>query len=232
MARGLMPARAVGAVVLLFALTTAIAPLGSSSSNGVWDARERGCYCHDALPSVNVGFTVAGLPGRYVANATYTVQLNVTLTDVGVKANGSQGGFYIEASAGLFSAPPGWEDFLQFRGSQSTHTPNGTRMRHWQVNWTAPNQEGLVVTFYVFVNTVNGDRSDGFSQDHWTMRTVTLGVGDLPQIKGPPPASPPVAVEVYVLAPLAAGAGAVSLYFFFSARRGKSPPPGQGPKVD
>jgi len=219
-------------VAFFIALASAASPLASSSSNGAWDARERGCYCHDPLPSANVGFTVAGLPGYYVGGATYLVRLNVTLTDVQAKPNASQGGFFIEASAGQFSAPPGWLEFLQIRGNQSTHTFNGTRMRHWEVNWTAPAQEGQVVTFFVFVNTVNGDRSDGFSLDHWTLKTVRIGVGDEPEIAGPPPASPPIAVETYFLIPLAIGAGAVSLYFFFSTRRGKSPPPGQGPKAD
>jgi hypothetical protein len=208
------------AVLMFLAIAAALSPLADSRSNGAFDAQGRGCYCHGDTPSPNVGFTVNGLPGHYVPGANYTIEINVTLSDVRAVANKSQGGFYLEATAGSLSVPPTMNGLIQISGNASTHTRDGARYRHWQVNWTAPPQDGLVVTFSVYVNTVNGDGSETFNNDHWTSRTVRIGVGPEPEISGPPPIQPPMAMETYGLLAVAVAAGAVALYMFLQARRG------------
>jgi hypothetical protein len=219
-------------VAIVIAATALVAsmPLAQSSARGSWDARDRGCYCHSASPSPNVGFTVLGLPGQYMPGMTYTVEIKVTLTDVGVVANKSQGGFYLEASAGNLSVPAGWEGLVQVEGNASTHTLNGSRMRTWLVNWTAPQEAGLVVWFLVYVNTVNGNGSETFGTDHWTQRTVRIGVGAEPEVTGPPPVTPPFAMETYGLLAFALVAAGVSLALFWSAR--KKPEAGAIPPVE
>ncbi len=194
-------------------------PGGSPSASGVFDARDRGCYCHGPDPSDSVGFTVDGLPGRYAANANYSVEVRVTFTDVPAKANRSQGGFYLETDNGTLSVPPAMEGLVQVRGLQATHTMNGSFLRLWTVNWTAPAAPGLVVKFYVFVNTADGSRSETFGGDHWTMKTITIGVGDLPEVQGPAATHPPFALETFGLLAVAVAFGAYALWTFRSVRR-------------
>jgi len=83
----------------------------------------------------------------------------------------------------------------------------------------------LVVTFYVFVNTVDGGGSETFNNDHWTSRTVRIGVGDEPEIVGPALKPPPMAMETYGLLAFAIVAGGVAVYIFLQARRPAEPAP-------
>lgn len=210
------------AVVLAASSILAAAPPVLSGANGTWEARDRGCYCHGDSPSPNVGFTVKGLPGHYTPGANYTIDINVTLSDVRVVANKSQGGFYLEATAGSLSIPSNMIGLIQVDGNASTHTRNGSHYRHWQVNWTAPPAPNLIITFFVFVNTVDGGGSETFNNDHWTSRTVRIGVGDEPEIKAPAPKPPPMAMETYALLAFAIIVGGASVFMFLQARR---PPP-------
>ena len=209
----------VGAVLALAFLLAAAALPASPNAAGVWKAKDRGCYCHAPDPSDAVGFTVTGLPGRYAPGASYTIQVNVTFTDVPAAPNRSQGGFFIEASAGHFEVPPQMAGLVQLDGLQASHTLIGSRARSWSVVWVAPNEAGTVVTFRVAVNTANGNGSETFGTDHWTYKTVTIGVGDEPQVVGPPPPNPPLAFETFGVLAVGCGFGAFALYTFYSARR-------------
>lgn len=226
LARRMRPAagRAL-AVLLLAAAVLAATPLGLSSNLGVSDAHDRGCYCHGTVTSPTVGFSVDGLPGNYTPGATYRLWINVTFTDVGVTENRSQGGFFIDASAGTFAPVEGPEgDRVQVNGSEATHTLNGSYVRRWQVLWTAPDEGGLAIAFGVDVNTVNGNRSETLGSDHWTYKTITIGVGDEPLVEGPPPPVQHLALETYGALAVAVGAALFAYYLFrTSARRVESP---------
>lgn len=214
----------VGAAVFAAALLAAAGvlalglPTATSNASGVWEARDRGCYCHGPDPSPSVGFTVTGLPGRYVAGANYTIEIRVTFTDVPATANRSQGGFYLEATAGNFSVPAGMEGLVLVQGIQATQSSNGSLRRNWTLTWTAPDDPGRVITFFVFVNTVNGNRSETFGTDHWTQKTVRIGVGDEPEILGPPPPRPPFAFETYGLLAVGAALAGYALFTFYRVR--------------
>src|SRR3970040_2153825 len=187
----------VGAVLALAFLLAAAALPASPNAAGVWKAKDRGCYCHAPDPSDAVGFTVTGVPGRYAPGASYTNQVNVTLRDV----------------------PPQMAGLVQLDGLQASHTLIGSRARSWSVVWVAPNETGTVVTFRVAVNTANGNGSETFGTDHWTYKTVTIGVGDEPQVVGPPPPNPPLAFETFGVLAVGGGFGAYALYTVYSARR-------------
>jgi hypothetical protein len=221
-----------GAVLAAALFASAFVPVGAPSAGGVWDGRERGCYCHAPDPSTAVGFTVTGLPGRYLPNSTYTIEITVTFTDVAAVANKSQGGFYLEATAGSFSVPLAMDGLVQVRGLQVTHTQNGSLRRDWQVLWTAPATPDQVITFYAFVNTVNGNKSETFGSDHWTSKTIRIGVSDQPQITGPPAPSPPLALETIGLLIFAVIAGGYALYTFYTVRKpaGKEDPDNRQPR--
>jgi hypothetical protein len=220
------------AVLAIAVLTSAFVPVGAPNGGGVWDARERGCYCHAPDPSTAVGFTVTGLPGRYVPSTTYTIEITVTFTDVAAVANKSQGGFFLEATAGTFSVPPGMEGLIQIRDLQVSQTQNGSLRREWRVLWTAPAAPDQVITFYAFVNTVNGNKSETFGSDHWTSKTVRIGVGDQPEVTGPPPPSRPLALETLGLLVFALVAGAYALYTFYTVRKpaGEEAPDNRQPR--
>ena len=217
MGRGALLAAAV--VLSAAALSAAAFPYGAPSGAGTFDARERGCYCHAPDPSPAVGFVVTGLPGDYAPGTNYTVEISVTFTDVAATVNRSQGGFFIEATAGSFAPAEGFEGLVQVRGLAASQTANGSMTRSWRLIWTAPEIDGLEVTFYVFVNTVNGNRSETFGTDHWTMKTVRIGLGVEPVVTGPPPRSPPFALETYGVLVLASVFGAYALYTFYRARK-------------
>lgn len=207
------------ALLALAFLLGAVALPGSPSGSGVWQAKERGCYCHAPDPSEAVGFTVNGLPGRYIAGQSYTIRINVSFTDVPAAPNRSQGGFFLEASAGRFEVPPEMAGLVKIDGLQATHTQNGSHVRSWSVVWVAPNETGAVVTFYLAVNTANGNGSETFGTDHWTYKGVTIGVGDDPEVRGPGPPKPGLALETYGVLTVGGAFGAFALYTFYSARR-------------
>lgn len=208
-----------GAVLALAFLLAASAMPASPSATGVWQAKERGCYCHAPDPSQAVIFTASGLPGRYSAGASYAVRITVSFSDVGAAPNRSQGGFFLESSAGHFEVAPGMEGLVKVDGRQATHTANGSRLRSWSVVWVAPNETGVAVAFYVAVNTANGNGSETFGTDHWTYKGITIGVGDEPQVVVPGPPSPQLAFETYGVLAMGAAFGAFALYTFISARR-------------
>ena len=221
-----------GAVLAAALFASAFVPVGAPSAGGVWDGRERGCYCHAPDPSTAVGFTVTGLPGRYLLSSTYTIEISVTFTDVAARANRSQGGFYLEATAGNFSVPLPMAGLVQIRDLQVTQTQNGSLRRDWQVLWTAPATPDLAITFYAFVNTVDGSKSETFGSDHWTSKTIRIGVGDQPEVTGPPKANPPLALETIGLLTFALIAGGYALYTFYSVRKpaGKEDPDNRQPR--
>ncbi len=212
------------ALLVLAAVAVAALPSAAPSDQGVFGAEERGCYCHGPVASPTVGFSVEGLPGHYAPGANYTLWINVTFTDVLPVANRSQGGFSIIASAGNFSDPEG-SGLVHALGNEVTHTPNGTRARRWVVNWTAPAEPDLVVTFAFYVNTVNGNRSETLGSDHWTMKTATIGVGDAPVFEGPPPPVQHQALETYGALGVGIVGALVMLYLFKSSARPKPPQP-------
>lgn len=217
--------------LLLVGATVAAAPPGASSNLGEFDAHDRGCYCHGTVTSPNVGFSVEGLPGNYTPGATYTLWINVTFTDVAATENRSQGGFYLNASDGTLAPANGSGGALvQVQGREATHTLNGSFVRRWQVLWTAPDQPGRVITFRVDVNTVNGNRSETLGSDHWTFKTITIGVGDEPRVEGPPPPVQRLALETYGALAVGVGTGLFAFYLFrTSARRVDGPPEGDRP---
>ena len=99
--------------------------------------------------------------------------------------------------------------------------PGPYRWRKFRRAW--PLIGWLVVTFWVFVNTVNGNKSETFGTDHWTMKTVRIGVGVDPEVRGPPPPQPPFAMETFGVLLGGAAFGGFALFTFYKARRPAGP---------
>ncbi|HJQ93688.1 MAG TPA: choice-of-anchor V domain-containing protein [Candidatus Thermoplasmatota archaeon] len=82
---------------------------------------------------------IDGLPAEWDAGQTYRITVRVTGGPEALPPPAPQGGFDLSIDGGTFSIPQGSEALLTIPNAQEiTYRPDGTLMREWQVDWTAP----------------------------------------------------------------------------------------------
>jgi hypothetical protein len=80
-----------------------------------------------------------GLPAAWDAGQTYRLTARVTGGPEALPAPAPQGGFDLSIDGGTFAVPPEFEGLLRVANPQDiTYLANGTLMREWQADWTAP----------------------------------------------------------------------------------------------
>lgn len=80
-----------------------------------------------------------GLPAAWEAGQTYRLTIRVTGGPAAMPPPAPQGGFDLSIDGGSFAIPEGSEARLTIPNPQEiTYRPDGTLMREWQVDWTAP----------------------------------------------------------------------------------------------
>jgi hypothetical protein len=80
-----------------------------------------------------------GLPAAWEAGQTYRLTARVTGGPEALPAPAPQGGFDLSIDGGTFAVPPEFEGQLRVANPQDiTYLPDGTLMREWQADWTAP----------------------------------------------------------------------------------------------
>lgn len=118
--------------------------------------------CHTEAP---VGHEVAtavleGLPAAWEPGKIYRLSIRVEGGPPALPAPAPQGGFDLSIDGGSFAVPP---DFagkeLVPNPQEITYLPDGTLMRAWQVDWTAPGLESRPVdhTVWLAVVAANGN---------------------------------------------------------------------------
>ncbi|MBN1237022.1 MAG: hypothetical protein JXB36_00900 [Gammaproteobacteria bacterium] len=162
---------------LLASSALLIAPASHGFPDGApWEAaREEGCVqCHfDAPPLENsAAVTIDGLPSNPEAGQTYP--LTIRLSDGAL----ALAGFLLSAwqrdteSAGRFTAG---DDRVETNQAQARSTEQGASAAAqsgeaaWSVSWTAPERLEPPVTFDLWINSANGDRSPFEDTTHHRM---------------------------------------------------------------
>lgn len=80
-----------------------------------------------------------GLPAAWDAGQTYRLTARVTGGPEALPAPAPQGGFDLSIDGGTFAVPPDFAGKLRIANPQDiTYLPDGTLMREWQADWTAP----------------------------------------------------------------------------------------------
>ncbi len=182
---------------LLVVVVAAVAAFTPSLArmDGVSGQAGTGCICHgDGVPweglagQMPVIAILEGVPEAYEPGQLYELSVGI-----GGDFPYLNGGFDLNASAGILSVPGG-EDNVQistrdtFGGVAGEATHKSPSSRAWRVDWTAPREGAGEVTFVLAVNSVNGnsqpDQADLWNQAHATSSEINL----------PPVAPSPVAV--------------------------------------
>ncbi|HUR25940.1 MAG TPA: hypothetical protein VM327_08020, partial [Candidatus Thermoplasmatota archaeon] len=104
--------------------------------------------CHTVAPFPSApapaAAELAGLPAAWEAGKTYRLTVRVTGGPEPLPAPAPQGGFDLSIDGGAFAVPEGFEGKLRVPNEQEiTYLPQGTLMREWQVDWTAPDLASL-----------------------------------------------------------------------------------------
>lgn len=99
--------------------------------------------CHTLAPfpftPPEASAELEGLPAGWDVGQTYRLTIRVTGGPEAIPAPAPQGGFDLSIDGGSFAIPPGSEALLTIPNPQEiTYLPDGTLMREWQVDWTAP----------------------------------------------------------------------------------------------
>lgn len=100
--------------------------------------------CHTEAP---VGHETAaaaldGLPVEWEPGKTYRLTIRVEGGPTAMPAPAPQGGFDLSIDGGSFAVPAGFEGKERIPNPQEiTYLPDGTLMREWQADWTAPGLE-------------------------------------------------------------------------------------------
>lgn len=88
-----------------------------------------------------------------------------------VSANATnQGGFTLKASGGDLS--PLDSGTQEMEDGSLTHNAEGNDQRKWEVEWVAPADDSLRVSFTLRGNAVNGD-GEPSEEDHWNEAEYT-----------------------------------------------------------
>ena len=171
----LMRNKQTWALMLLIGLLIQQIPVGDSASYGISDV-EGGCTCHNAVPSDSVQIHLEGIPERYQANQTYTLNISATGGATSIENFTNRGGFNLWMSRGVLSNIS--DDVQVFSNNEVGHTESGNNQRAWVVNWTAPDDDTLSVQYRLHINTVNGDGVPS-DLDQWNRE-----VGEFPGVNG------------------------------------------------
>jgi hypothetical protein len=99
--------------------------------------------CHTVAPAPltppEATAVLEGLPEAWDLAQTYRLTIRVTGGPEALPAPAPQGGFDLSIDGGTFGIPEGSEALLTIPNAQEiTYRPDGTLMREWQVDWTAP----------------------------------------------------------------------------------------------
>ncbi|MHB1261737.1 MAG: choice-of-anchor V domain-containing protein [Thermoplasmatota archaeon] len=99
--------------------------------------------CHTLAPAPftppPAAAELEGLPAAWDVGQTYRLTIRVTGGPQALPAPAPQGGFDLSIDGGAFAIPSGSESLLTIPNPQEiTYRPDGTLMREWQVDWTAP----------------------------------------------------------------------------------------------
>ncbi len=151
--------------VLIIAVAVITFPDASSYSDGISvDDSKNGCVCHSSSPASDLTVTLSGLPATYDTGVSY----NLTVTLFGgpevTSDSTNQGGFNLKASAGDLSSVD--SNTQEMEDSSLTHNSEGNNQRSWEVEWIAPPDDSLSVTFLLRGNAVNGD-GEPSEEDYW-----------------------------------------------------------------
>lgn len=120
------------------------------------------CHLPPETPVPEATIAVDGVPETWDPDTSYALTVRVEGGPPAVPAIAPQGGFEIAASAGRFAIPPDMEGLLRQPGPDSvTYTPEGTLMRTWAVEWTAPAavEPPEPVTFWAAGVAANGNHN-------------------------------------------------------------------------
>lgn len=174
---------AIGVVVTaLLVASLAAQSLSSGIDRAQGGFTDEGCICHgpnqadDGTPNANtvvlfdldVGF-------KYEPGESYNLTVGVAASNVEASEDGPQGGFNLLVSLGTLEPGTDFEDFVQVsegpdaapNGAEAFHTLAGDENgRTFNLTWTAPGSDDGPAVFTLFVNAVNGDRSNN-EGDHW-----------------------------------------------------------------
>ena len=151
--------------VLIIAVAVITFPDASSYSDGISvDDSKNGCVCHSSSPASDLTVTLSGLPATYDTGVSY----NLTVTLFGgpevTSDSTNQGGFNLKTSAGDLSSVD--SNTQEMEDSSLTHNSEGNNQRSWEVEWIAPHDDSLSVTFLLRGNAVNGD-GEPSEEDYW-----------------------------------------------------------------
>lgn len=100
--------------------------------------------CHTVAPvgHEEAAAALEGLPEAWEPGRTYRLTVRVDGGPAALPAPAPQGGFDLSIGGGSFAIPSGFEGKLRVPNPQEiTYLPEGTLMREWQVDWTAPGLE-------------------------------------------------------------------------------------------
>ena len=100
--------------------------------------------CHTEAPVGHEAAAVVfdGLPEAWELGRTYRLTVRVEGGPAAMPAPAPQGGFDLSIDGGSFAVPAGFEGKERVPNPQEiTYLPDGTLMREWQVDWTAPGLE-------------------------------------------------------------------------------------------
>lgn len=109
--------------------------------------------CHEG-EMVQDMVKIEGIPKNYVPGKTYNLKV-VVVSDL-ESISESKGGFAVEASAGKLKVKD--KKNTQLSNGFITHTQEGSELRKWSFEWTAP-KEKTDVNITVMAVAANGDYS-------------------------------------------------------------------------
>jgi hypothetical protein len=118
--------------------------------------------CHTEAPVGHEEAAAAldGLPAEWEPGKTYRLTIRVEGGPAAMPAPAPQGGFDLSIDGGSFAVPAGFEGKERVPNPQEiTYLPDGTLMREWQADWTAPGLESRPATHgaWLAVLAANGN---------------------------------------------------------------------------
>jgi hypothetical protein len=116
--------------------------------------------CHTQAPVGHAPATAVleGLPEAWEPGVTYRLTVRVEGGPAALPPPAPQGGFDLSIAGGRFSVPPGFEGKLHVPHPQeATYTAEGTLMREWQADWTAPGLEARPAGLGVWLAVVSAN---------------------------------------------------------------------------
>ncbi|MDP7007083.1 MAG: hypothetical protein QGG57_02695 [Candidatus Poseidoniia archaeon] len=157
--------------VLIIAVAVITFPDASSYSGGISvDDSKSGCICHSSSPASDLMVTLSGLPATYDAGVRYNLTVALSGGPEVTSNPTNQGGFNLEASAGDLSSVD--SNTQEKEDGSLTHNSEGNDQRSWKVEWVAPADDSLRVSFTLRGNAVNGD-GEASEEDHWNEAEYT-----------------------------------------------------------